>query len=225
MAVLHTHDICNYDFRDDNVVIELASKIKKMTVDNNILLTIHCDQFHVIATDREQVLQNTIKGLEYHCDLMDMLGIKYNCIHLGSKKGGIEAGKERFVNNFLRLPKRIQKSLMIENDDKSYNVEDILEICELLDIPMCYDFHHSRILPSPHNDSYYIDRIISTWANNEPIGHISSSADEDRIISKHHDYISLNDYNNVVSITRGKINLELECKQKDIALLNLLDNI
>lgn len=221
MAVLHTHEICNYDFREDSVVIDLANKIKEMAKDNDILHTIHCDQFNVINSDREEVFQNTIKSLEYHCDLMDMLGIKYNCIHVGGKKGGVELGKERFVNNFIRMPERVQKSIMLENCDKSYNVSNTLELCEILDIPMTYDYHHSRILKSELSDSEYMDRIVDTWKGQECIGHLSSSADEYKLVSKHHDYITEEDMIDFIKVTGGRINCELECKQKDLALLRI----
>lgn len=224
LAVLHTHDICDYDFRNDSVVLELCDKIKNMAKYNDIRLTIHPSQYSVINSDKEHVFQNTIISLQYHYDLMQLLGIDYMCLHVGGKTGGVEAGKERFVENFMRLPQHIQKSIMLENDDKSYNVEDTLELCETLDIPVCVDFHHDRVLGSTSHISVYIDRIMNTWNGNTPVSHLSSSADEDKIINKHHDYIMLADFNRVIGITNGKFDIEFECKKKDLALLEFINS-
>lgn len=221
MAVLHTHECCDYDFRLDTTVITLCQQIKQIAQDNDILLTIHCDQFHVCSTDREEVFQNTLIGLQYHVDLMNMLDISYNCIHVGSKKGGIEASQDRFITNFLRLPIEIQQSLMLENDDKSHNLDSVLEICELLEIPCCLDFHHAKVKPSNNDVSTYLERVTATWGANTPISHLSSSRDADNLISSHAEYVTQDDYDYFMQLTNGTYNVELECKGKNLSLLQL----
>lgn len=218
LCPLYGHEICNYDFTQDPTVLSLASKIKQMAIDNNIRLSIHPSQYLVLSSDKEHVVQNSIIDLEYHYKLMQLLGIEICCIHVGGKTGGLELARQRFIDNFNRLPQHLQSIIHLENCDKSWNVEDTLSICEELNIPMIVDFHHDRCLPSSDSVECYIDRIGATWNGRTPKAHLSSGRDSvnDRA---HHDYIEQSDYDYVNSIWNG--DLMLECKQKELALFRL----
>jgi len=219
MCPLNTHEICNYDFTQDAVVLSMASKIKEMAIDNNIRLSIHPSQFLVLSSDKEHVVRNSIIDLEYHYKLMQLLGIEICCIHVGGKTGGIELAKQRFINTFNALPQHLKDIIHLENDDKSFNVSDTLDICEEINIPMILDFHHDRCLPSRDSVEYCINRICATWKGRTPKAHLSSGKTSvtDR---SHADYIQKEDYDYVNSIWCG--DLMLECKQKDLALFRLI---
>lgn len=224
LAVLSTHSICNYDFTQDPTVIMLADKIKQMAVDNNIRLSIHISQFAVINTDKESVFQNTVTDLEYHYKLMQMLGIEIFCIHVGGKTGGIELARQRFIDNFNRLPQHLQSIIHLENCDKSWNIQDTLSICEELNIPMIVDLHHDRCLPSENSVGCYIDRIKATWKTRKPKCHISSgrSKTDDKA---HNDYITVEDYDMVKFAYDNGFDIMLEAKCKDKALFEVRNNL
>lgn len=224
MCPLNTHEICNYDFTQDPTVIMLANKIKQMAVDNGIRLSIHISQFAVINTDKESVFQNTVTDLEYHYKLMQMLGIEIFCIHVGGKTGGIELARQRFIDNFDRLPQHLQSIIHLENCDKSWNVQDTLSICEELNIPMIVDLHHDRCLPSENNINCYIDRIKATWKTRKPKCHISSgrSKADDKA---HNDYITVEDYDMVRFADSNGFDIMLEAKCKDKALFEVRNNL
>ena len=71
------------------------------------------------------------------------MNIKSNLIfHVGGKTDGKVEGLKRFINNFKLLDDDVKKIIMIENDDKIYNVKDTINLALELGIKMCLDYHH-----------------------------------------------------------------------------------
>lgn len=91
-------------------------------------------------------------------------------LHLGGVFGDKEATLQRFRENYLKLPDGVKKRLVLENDDVSWSVHDLLPVCEELNIPMVLDFHHNNIIfdadKMREGTKDIIDlfpRIIATW--------------------------------------------------------------
>ena len=91
-------------------------------------------------------------------------------LHLGGVFGDKAATLERFRENYKKLSPEIKKRLVLENDDVSWSVHDLLPLCEELNIPMVLDFHHHNIIFDADNiregtkdimDLY--PRILATW--------------------------------------------------------------
>lgn len=91
-------------------------------------------------------------------------------LHLGGVFGDKAATLDRFRENYAKLSPGIKKRLVLENDDVSWSVHDLLPICEELNIPMVLDFHHHNIIFDSdklrEGTKDIIDvfpRIIATW--------------------------------------------------------------
>ena len=91
-------------------------------------------------------------------------------LHLGGVFGDKEATLDRFRENYAQLPRGVKDRLVLENDDVSWSVHDLLPLCEELNIPMVLDFHHHNIVFDPEKiregtkdimDLY--PRILATW--------------------------------------------------------------
>lgn len=67
-------------------------------------------------------------------------------LHLGGVFGDKQATVERFKENYKGLSQSIKNRIVLENDDVSWSVHDLLPICEELDIPLVLDFHHHNII-------------------------------------------------------------------------------
>ena len=67
-------------------------------------------------------------------------------LHLGGVFGDKAATLDRFRANYRNLSPGIKKRLVLENDDVSWSVHDLLPVCEELDIPMVLDYHHHNII-------------------------------------------------------------------------------
>lgn len=67
-------------------------------------------------------------------------------LHLGGTFGDKAATIDRFRENYQKLSQKVKNRIVLENDDVSWSVHDLLPICEELNIPLCLDFHHHNII-------------------------------------------------------------------------------
>lgn len=91
-------------------------------------------------------------------------------LHLGGVFGDKAATLDRFRANYKKLSPGIKKRLVLENDDVSWSVHDLLPVCEELDIPMVLDYHHhniifdaDRIREGTKDIMELYPRILATW--------------------------------------------------------------
>ncbi|HEU4469701.1 MAG TPA: UV DNA damage repair endonuclease UvsE [Flavisolibacter sp.] len=175
-----------------------------------------------------QALQNTIKDLELHSEIFDLMGLpashwnKIN-IHVGGAYGDKEESLKRFALNFKMLSPSLQSRLTVENDDKPglYTVEDLYKLYETTGIPIVFDYFHHRLHPGSLTEEQAFRLAYSTWKV-RPIFHYSSSRKdkEDPAAKKeaHSDwaYEKINTYGKEVDII-------LETKMKERSVRRYLD--
>lgn len=196
---------------------EIGKKIEK----NNIRIDVHPDQFCVLNSTKKEVLDNSFEILKYHYNILEALHIKNKIIvlHVGSSVFGKTNSIKRFINNFNKLPIYIQKCIAIENDDKIYNVDDCLDLCNKLNIPFILDYHHHICNHINMNIDY--EKILKTWTI-KPKMHFSSPKNKTKKdFRSHHDYIEPLDFINFINTLPFDIDIMLEAKAKDEALFRL----
>ena len=204
-----------------NEFLELGNLIKK----NNIRVDVHADEFCVLNSINENVVLNSIKILNKLKTTMDMFNVPYNIIiHIGSKTNGIKESIKRFKNNFNLLNEDLKSKLIVENDDKNFNVYQTLKLCEDLNIPMCLDIHHHYCNKCTKNISFYLPRILNTFKNNIPKMHYSSPKSK-KEFRTHNEYIESENFIlflNLLKEYNKDIDIMLEAKGKDLALVKLV---
>lgn len=196
---------------------EIGKKIEK----NNIRIDVHPDQFCVLNSTKKEVLDNSFEILKYHYNILEALHIKNKIIvlHVGSSVFGKTNSIKRFINNFNKLPIYIQKCIAIENDDKIYNVDDCLDLCNKLNIPFILDYHHHICNHINMNIDY--EKILKTWTI-KPKMHFSSPKNKTKKdFRSHHDYIEPLDFINFINTLPFDVDIMLEAKAKDEALFRL----
>lgn len=215
-------DIVNIDlniYKDKFIYIGNLINISNMRVDT------HIDEYCVLNSVNETVLLNSIKILNNLKNVMDMFGVDYNIImHIGSKTNGIKDSIRRFKNNFNLLSDDVKKRIILENDDKSFNVYQTLKLCEEINVPMCLDIHHHYCNKCSKDIEYYLERIYKTYNGKNVKMHFSSSKSKKEIRS-HNEYIDVNEFIMFLNLLK-KINIDtdimLEAKGKDLALIKLV---
>lgn len=225
-------------FRISSNIIPLSTKINfdyitpfldkykligKLINDNNMRVDFHLDQYSVLNSTKCDVVNSTISSLEYHFKLLDILNIKNKVLilHVGSNVFGKEASINRFINNFNKLDYKIRKSIVIENDDKIFNIDDCMKISKKTNIPIVLDYHHFVCNPS----SISFKDIFSTW-NITPKVHFSSPKSKlKKEFRSHNDYINVDDFIAFIDMIKEldtDIDIMIEAKKKDEALFRLI---
>lgn len=196
----------------------------------NLRVDLHTDQYCVINSVNKDIVKNSINVLKSSKDILDALGIKNAKIimHVGSNAFGKENSIKRFKNNFKKLDNDIQKMIILENDDKIFNVEDVLEICKDLNIPMVLDYHHYICNNNGIRIESIIEEIFSTWAFTglNPKIHFSSPKNKTKKdFRSHHDFIdsdSFIEFIDKIKFSHKDIDIMIEAKMKDVALCKLV---
>lgn len=206
--------------------------IGKLIKDNDLRVDAHPDQFNVINSDRECVVENTLRTLNMQVDLFEAMNYEQGkmVIHIGGKKGGKEIASDRFIENLKKFPKRIIDRLILENDDKTFNASEVLKICENTNLPMVFDVHHHDCNMCEEDIKILLPKIFKTWQNEKlpPKIHFSSPRDfqNDR---KHADYIDAKKFLEFIYQAKDSVNKDfdimLEAKKKDITLNTLVKDL
>ncbi len=198
----------------------IASKGQR-AIDLGIRLVLHPDQFVVLNSDSPQVVENSIKILQTHARVIDMLKQPRSSWALIEIHGGKSGRSEQLVKAIRQLPNAIRSRLALENDEYSYSALEILEVCTAARVPMVFDAHHHIVhekLGSYEDPS--IAEILraarETWPVPEwQLVHISNGRESfnDR---RHSDLISA-----MPSAYRNAPWIEVEAKQKELAIEKL----
>lgn len=226
LVPLATHDKVNFDYITP--FLDKYKKIGKLINDNNIRVDTHPDQYAVLNSMDSKIVKNTVEILEYHYKIMDALGIKDKIIilHVGSGACGKKASITRFINNFNKLPDHIKKCIAVENDDKVYNIKDVLELCHKINVPMVLDYHHFICNNEKEDINDYLKEIIDTWCEKLPKMHFSSPKSKlKKEFRSHSDYINKECFIEFINILKKQdkdIDIMLEAKAKDDAISRLV---
>lgn len=225
LVPLATHDKVDFDYITP--LLDEYKKIGKLINDNNIRVDTHPDQYAVLNSMNSKIVKNTVEILEYHYKIMDALGIKDKIIilHVGSSACGKKASITRFINNFNKLPDHIKKCIAVENDDKVYNIKDVLELCHKINVPMVLDYHHFICNNEKEDINDYLKEIIDTWDGKLPKMHFSSPKSKlKKEFRSHSDYINKECFIKFINILKKQdkdIDIMLEAKAKDDAVSRL----
>lgn len=113
---------------------EKLENIGKFIKDNNIRTSFHPGPFNVLSSKNKSVVDKTIKELDKHSEIMDLMKLdqshyyKIN-IHVGGAFGEKFISLNRFNENIKYLKDSTLKRLTVENDDKInlFSVVDLYE--------------------------------------------------------------------------------------------------
>lgn len=225
LVPLATHDKVDFDYITP--LLDEYKKIGKLINDNNIRIDTHPDQYAVLNSMDSKIVKNTVEILEYHYKIMDAIEIKDKIIilHVGSSACGKKASITRFINNFNKLPDHIKKCIAVENDDKVYNIKDVLELCHKINVPMVLDYHHFICNNEKEDINDYLKEIIDTWDGRLPKMHFSSPKSKlKKEFRSHSDYINKECFIKFINILKKQdkdIDIMLEAKAKDDAVSRL----
>jgi UV DNA damage endonuclease len=219
------YNIC--DLPDYDEIKSVLKECGDFATDNNIRITTHPGPFNVLTSPHPHVVDNCIKDLSIHGEVMDMMGLSrtpYNKIniHIGGVYGDKVSAMDRFCKNFHRLPNSVKSRLTVENDDKAsmYSVVDLYEgVYKVIGIPIVFDYHHHRFNTGGLSEEDALEVAISTWIDVVPVVHYSESRsieqEDDKIRPQaHSDYVR--DYINTYG---NRVDIMVEAKAKELAVL------
>jgi UV DNA damage endonuclease len=173
----------------DRIKLRLE-QIKQANSEWQVRLSMHPDQFNVLASTNEQAVDKTIKELNLHGWLMDVLGCERSRknpinIHINCCEGDLSSIAARFASNLRRCDQSVVSRLVVENEDKGvWNVRALLDHIAPLGIPITFDnLHHACNTSLDQADAML--QCAATWSGIKPVFHYSESDPGSRNIRSH----------------------------------------
>ena len=214
------------DFAIDN--LKIASEYAKQ---HQHRLTFHPGQFNQIGAKNPDVFESTCKDLKHHADIFDVMDIDQSgilCIHGGGMYGDKESAMRLWIEQFDDLHTSVKRRIAIENCEKCYTVRDCLHMADACKIPVILDTHHYLCYNILHPDIQQeslddmLPEVVDSWSryNCRPLFHISDQA-ENKPIGSHHDYIKEIPNSLLQLSIEHEIDIEVEAKAKEVAILQL----
>jgi UV DNA damage repair endonuclease len=162
-----------------NELAKMFAPIGETARANDVRLSFHPDQFVVLASDRDEVVNKSIEEFEYHCNMVRMMGygktfqdFKVN-VHISGRRGpqGI-----RDVYN--RLSPEARNTLTLENEEYTHGLTDCLSLSDL--VPTVMDIHHNWIREGTYIDcnDNLVKKVIDSWRGIRPTLHYSVSRED-----------------------------------------------
>ncbi len=140
--------------------------------------------------------------------------------------GGKANRTEKIIEVFKTLPENVKNRLTLENDEKCYNVRQLLNINNHTGIPVVFDSHHFTFGMDDLSFSDAFCESIRTWGRIKPLQHISNTeiGEENSSYNKKRAHSQLIRYipdDQLNAIREDLIDLDVEAKLKNIAVLKM----
>lgn len=208
---------------------EKFKKIGDCIKRHKIRVSMHPGQYTVLNSPNKEVVARAIEDLNYHAKVLDSLGVGQEhkiVLHIGGVYQDKQAAIKRFVANYQQLEDNVKRRLVIENDDKSYMINEVLNIGEKLSIPVVFDNLHHKINQCPQKKSEYewIEECSKTWKEEDGIQKIHYSQ-QNLMKSKgaHSETINLLEFLDFYkALKRNDLDIMLEVKDKNISALKCI---
>lgn len=187
-------------------------------------ITAHPDHFVKLASANPKVVENSIKDLELHSLVFDLMGFSktpYNAINIHVGMNFSEETAQRWIDNFRTLSPELRSRMVVENDDKASGFSVVQLFTYLhseLDIPITFDYFHHQFHPDGLTTQEAAELAAGTWPTGiTPLFHYSESKNLNENVQgnprAHADYVfsRIDDFGLTLDI-------DLEAKAKQDAL-------
>ncbi len=250
LAPYHTHpDMPQFHNMVEESQDELLH-VGKLAKSQGLRLSFHPSQYIVLNSEDEVLTRKSIADLQSQATMLDLMELPPEAImviHVGGSYGDRASGCDRWVKTWDRLSERVQRRLVLENDDIRFSAADVLGIHQRTGVKCVFDYqHHWCFNPEGLPMVETLERFLKTWpAGVRPKMHFSCARTEMREIKRKSRKTGLletvlqppiwtghADYNNpfesitfLRSIAHLETDIMLESKAKDLSLLRLRNDI
>ncbi|MDQ3859661.1 MAG: UV DNA damage repair endonuclease UvsE [Actinomycetota bacterium] len=214
-------------------------------------LSTHPGQYTVLSAPDPELVRRSSLDLEQDALLLDTMGMGPEAVvvvHVGGAYGDASAALERWARAYEALSARTRRRLVVENDERSFAIDDLVALHRRTGVPVVFDVHHHRLNARLDGLADPVDALAAayaTWpAGVRPKAHLSSPRTELRVVRRrgaggrkaeevlapplleqHADFVPPWDLSALVRSAPGPLDVMLEAKAKDLALLALRGHV
>ena len=195
-------------------------------------LSTHPGQYTVLSSPDPEVARKARLDVEQDALLLDSLGTGPEAVvvvHVGGVYGDARAALDRWARSFEALSERAQRRLVVEHDERCFDVSDVLELHRRTGVRVVFDLHHHRCKPAAGWEvGPALAAALDTWpAGVRPKVHLSSPRTELRLVAgkarpplldQHADFVHPWDLLTLLEAADRPVDVMVEAKAKDLAV-------
>lgn len=154
----------------------------------NLRVSLHPSQYIVLNAADETVAAKSILDLNAQAEILERMGLGSEAVvvtHVGGAYGDKPASRERFARRYEMLPEVTRRRLVLENDDVTFTVADVLDVHRMCGIRCIFDNLHHLCNNGTDADGTRLtlreglSRMLATWPEEQiPKIHYSSPRTE-----------------------------------------------
>jgi UV DNA damage endonuclease len=221
-----SHPVCTFDWQRE--FGEEFCALGDIIREHGMRISMHPDQFVLINALDPGIVERSVSELEYHAAVLDAMGLDESAkiqIHIGGVYGNRTASLARFVEHYRTLSPAVQRRLVIENDDRSYTVEDCIKISRKTGVPVLFDSFHHEVNSSGGTVADNLRIVSMTWGSSDGIPMVDYSSQEPGkrrgnhalVLNPHH-------FQQFLQESQGfDLDIMLEIKEKEKAVSKALE--
>lgn len=195
-----------------------------------IRVSMHPGQYTVLNAQSEEVAARAVDDLNYHSKFLDSLGTDSTSkiiLHVGGAYGDKKAAMQLFSARYKDLDELIKRRLVIENDDKTYHIGDVLELGASLGVPVVYDNLHNKTncCDPSKDDFYWISQCALSWQQKDGRQKIHySQQNPSKRAGSHSESIGVKEFLDFfVGLGENKPDIMLEVKDKNLSAVKCIN--
>jgi UV DNA damage endonuclease len=186
-----------------------------------IRLSMHPGQYINPGSLKPEVVQRSLAELCYVARVFDLLGNPNGVVvlHMGGAHADKQASAARFVE-VMHSETQILRYLALENDERIWNVAEVVTTADALGIPAITDAFHHDLNPGGLTLKEALDLSLPTWAPRDvrPKLHLSSQ-DPAKQAGAHAYSVESRDWQALLGASGGReVDVMVEAKGKERAL-------
>jgi UV DNA damage endonuclease len=219
-------EFCSELARNDQQLLQGLATLGESFKSAGIRVTTHPGQFTVLSSDKQDVVDNSIRELEYHAWVFDQMGLDQTAFYAINIHGGKANRKEQLINVIQSLPPNVKNRLTLENDEKCYNVPVLCDISSVTNIPVVFDSHHYNFNTGDLSFDVAYNMSRDTWGNIKPLQHLSNTEPgmEEAAFNQKRAHSQMIHYVpdlQLEAIRANTIDVDVEAKGKNLAIFQM----
>jgi len=227
--VFPLHDSLPSELDSCQEVKSILAEAGKFIIDNNMRVTSHPDQFVVLSSNKQDVIQNSVRLLDHHAWIFDQMNLPISTFYAINIHGGAKGNSNILIESIKSLKQSTRGRLTLENDERSYNVNDLYEVYQETGTPILWDSHHHVFNDSGLSLEDALVKVKTTWGQVKPLTHLSNT--DPSLVNgsfterrKHSDYVHYFPDCQLQGNNNDEIDVEMEFKMKNLAILEAIKN-
>jgi len=211
-----SHPVCTFPWQ--SVYASAFADLGGYIRGKGMRVAMHPDQFVLINALDEDIFHRSVSEILYHTQVLDLFGLDETAkiqIHVGGVYHDKAESIKRFISRYQALPEEIKRRLVIENDERLYDIHDCLSIYDATKIPLVFDVFHFHCKNRGESIASVFSEVNKTWRQKDGVAIVDySSQDPTKRTGAHAATADLADFALFLSALPG-CDFDIMCEIKD----------